>query len=179
MEDDIPANTDPTPPLDLDWEQLYDKHAKALVLYARQWLPSMSDAEDTVQDAFIRLIKSPKQFDENPVPILYQAVKWAALDRIRSSERRQKREETSTMDHEPISYFEDRLETQERKEAIERSLQQLPEDQREVLKLRVWGELGFREIGEALGISINTAASRYRYALKKLGELLDAQELTA
>ena len=83
------------------------------------------------------------------------------------------------MDHEPISYFEDRLETQERKEAIERSLQQLPEDQREVLKLRVWGELGFREIGEALGISINTAASRYRYALKKLGELLDAQELTA
>ncbi len=179
MPDDKPANTDPTPPLELDWEQLYDQHVKQLVLYARQWLPSMSDAEDAVQDAFVRLIKSPKQFDERPVPILYQAVKWAALDRIRSSERRQKREEISTMDYEPISLFEDNLEKRERNEALARSMQELPEEQREVLHMRVWGELGFREIGESLGISINTAASRYRYALKKLGELLDAQEMTA
>ncbi len=179
MTDDLSATTEPAPPLDIDWEQLYDQHAKQLVLYARQWLPSMSDAEDAVQDAFIRLLKSPKQFDEKPVPILYQAVKWAALDRIRSSERRRKREETSTMDYEPISLFEDTLEKQERKDALEASIQQLPEEQREVLTLRIWSEMGFREIGEALGISINTVASRYRYALKKLGELLDSQELTA
>lgn len=165
--------------MDLNWEQLYDEHAKALTLYARQWLPNLSDAEDCVQDAFIRLIKSPQQFTEKPVPILYQAVKWAALDRIRSSQRREKREEASSREVETISLFEDHLEKRERREAVESAIQQLPDEQREVLTMHVWGERPFREIGETLGISLNTAASRYRYALKKLGQILDTKELTA
>ena len=167
------------PTVDLNWEQLYDEHAKALTLYARQWLPSLSDAEDAVQDAFIRLLKSPQQFSEKPVPILYQAVKWAALDRIRSSQRRGRREEASSADAEQVSLFEDHLDKRERREAVEAAMQQLPEEQREVLTMHIWGELPFREIGETLGISLNTAASRYRYALKKLGQILGTQELTA
>ena len=164
----------------LDWEQLYDENAKALVLYARQWLPSMADAEDAVQDGFIRLIKTQKQFDDNnPVAILYQAVKWAAIDRVRKSTRREKREEISAAESDQVSLFEDRIEKQERKEALETAMKELPDEQRQVLTMKIWGELGFREIGEALGISINTAASRYRYALKKLGQVLDARELTA
>ena len=163
----------------LNWEELYDEHASALVLYARNWLRDMSDAEDAVQDAFIRLLKSPQQFSENPVPILYQAVKWAALDRIRKSQRREKREEVSAAETETVSLFEDSLEKTERREALETAMEQLPDEQRQVLSMHIWGELGFREIGEALGVSINTAASRYRYALKKLGQLLDARELTA
>src|ERR1051325_9500967 len=51
---------------------------------------------------------------------------------------------------------------------LKQSLAALPEDQREVIVLHVWGELTFSQISELLGLSLNTAASRYRYALAKL-----------
>jgi RNA polymerase sigma-70 factor, ECF subfamily len=64
---------------------------------------------------------------------------------------------------------------EERRQAVEAALQRLPEAQREVLVLRIWGELSFPQVAETLSISANTAASRYRYALSKLRESL-AQE---
>jgi len=56
----------------------------------------------------------------------------------------------------------------EQREELEASLRTLPENQREVVVLKVDGELTFEQIGAALGISANTAASRYRYALERL-----------
>lgn len=165
--------------MEANWEKLYDRHAKALVLYARQWLSSLSDAEDAVQDAFVRLIKSPQQFGEDPVPVLYQAVRWAALDRIRREQRRQNREELKSQESPAETLFVDHLEKRERRQAVQKAMESLPDEQRQVLTMHIWGELGFREIGEALGISLNTAASRYRYGLKKLGQVLEANELTA
>jgi RNA polymerase sigma-70 factor (ECF subfamily) len=44
----------------------------------------------------------------------------------------------------------------------------LPQDQREVIVLKIWHDHTFEEIGELLGISPNTAAGRYRYGLQKL-----------
>ncbi len=64
------------------------------------------------------------------------------------------------------------LEQNERRTAIEAALRGLPESQREVLVMRIWGELSFPQIAAALKISDNTAKSRYRYALAKLGEQL-------
>jgi RNA polymerase sigma-70 factor, ECF subfamily len=167
-----------TPP---DWSELYERHAAALLLYARQWLPRPSDAEDAVHDAFVRLIRSPRQFDEKPVPVLYQAVKWACLDRIRKESRRDQREEqVQAQEAEPVeSLFETHLEQRERREALEAAVKRLPDEQREVITLKIWSELGFREIAEVLGISINTAGSRYRYALKKLGQMLEGEEQAA
>ncbi|MEO0448096.1 MAG: sigma-70 family RNA polymerase sigma factor [Verrucomicrobiota bacterium] len=162
-----------------DWTHLYEKHAAALVLYARQWLPRASDAEDAVQDAFIRLFRSPQQFGENPVPVLYQAVKWSCLDRVRKDSRRDRREQVAFQESEQETAFDDPVERKERKQMLEKALRKLPEDQREVITLKIWGDLGFREIGEVLGISINTAASRYRYALKKLNQTLSPNEQTA
>lgn len=165
-----------TPP---DWSELYEQHAAPLLLYARQWLPRPSDAEDAVQDAFVRLIRSPRQFDEKPVPVLYQAVKWACLDRIRKETRRDQREE-QVLEPEPgVSLFETHLEQRERREALEAAVKRLPDEQREVVTLKIWGDLGFREIAGVLGISINTAASRYRYALKKLGQMLEGEDQAA
>lgn len=160
-----------------DWSELYEQHAAPLMLYARQWLSRPSDAEDAVQDAFVRLIRSPRQFGDHPVPVLYQAVKWACLDRIRKETRRDQREERNRELEaaEPVSLFETHLEKKERREALEAAVKRLPEEQREVVTLKIWGELGFREIAEVLGISINTAASRYRYALKKLSQMLEGE----
>ena len=52
----------------------------------------------------------------------------------------------------------------------------LTDDQREVTVLHIWAELTFQQIGEVLRISPNTAASRYRYALAKLRELMCSKE---
>jgi RNA polymerase sigma-70 factor (ECF subfamily) len=56
--------------------------------------------------------------------------------------------------------------------AIQSALGDLPEEQREIVVLRVWGQLTFEEAALALDIPANTAASRYRYALAKLKERL-------
>ncbi len=56
--------------------------------------------------------------------------------------------------------------------AVHDALSQLPAEQAEVVVLKVWHELTFAQIGEVLDISPNTAASRYRYGLEKLRELL-------
>ncbi|MEJ1974466.1 MAG: sigma-70 family RNA polymerase sigma factor [Lacunisphaera sp.] len=62
----------------------------------------------------------------------------------------------------------------ERRQEIEVALQRLPDEQREVLVLKIWQELTFEQIGEVLGISPNTAASRYRYALTALRAQLES-----
>jgi RNA polymerase sigma factor (sigma-70 family) len=59
---------------------------------------------------------------------------------------------------------------------LRRALGGLPDDQRQVIILHVWGELTFSQIAQLLGISSNTAASRYRYALAKLREAMRAKE---
>ena len=59
---------------------------------------------------------------------------------------------------------------------VQRALAALPPEQAEVVVLKVWHDLTFREIGEALNLSPDTAASRYRYALGKLRRLLGDEE---
>ena len=59
---------------------------------------------------------------------------------------------------------------------LERGLAALPAEQREVLALKIDGGLTFAEVAAVLGLRPNTAASRYRYALDKLGQLLKEEE---
>ena len=63
--------------------------------------------------------------------------------------------------------FERTLEQDERKQALLRAVERLPEQQKEVITLKIWGELTFDEIARILDESLNTVASRYRYALQK------------
>jgi RNA polymerase sigma-70 factor (ECF subfamily) len=53
---------------------------------------------------------------------------------------------------------------------LQSALRELPEQQREVILLHIWGMMSFEEVADALEISPNTAASRYRYGLSKLRE---------
>jgi RNA polymerase sigma-70 factor (ECF subfamily) len=68
------------------------------------------------------------------------------------------------------------LESDDRRVAIEDALQRIPPEQREVLVLKIWGELTFEQIGTELALSPNTAASRYRYALAALRQELAAAD---
>jgi RNA polymerase sigma-70 factor (ECF subfamily) len=145
-----------------------ERHAPALLLFARGWVPGHADAEDVVQEAFVRFWRSRTRVAD-PVAYLYACVKRCALEWLRAGARRSRREEAlARSEAEPL--FEDVVEQQERRVAIEAALISLPEKQREVLVMRIWGDLSFPQIAEALGIPTDTAASRYRYALAKLHE---------
>jgi RNA polymerase sigma-70 factor (ECF subfamily) len=157
------------------WSTWLDRHGAALVLFARQWAPNRADAEDIVQEAFIRFWRSRERVTE-PISYLYASVKHCALDWHRGRNRQMKRE-TLVARPEAEALFAGPAEQEERRAAIEAKLSELPEAQREVLVLMIWGGLSFQQIAKTLQISANTAASRYRYALAKLREQLQEESV--
>jgi RNA polymerase sigma-70 factor (ECF subfamily) len=152
------------------WSVWLDEHGAALVLLALQWTTSRADAEDVVQESFIRFWRSRERVDD-PVAFIYACVKRCALDWRRSRSRRQRREEVAARP-EAESMLVAPLEQEERRAAVEAALKSLPADQAEVLIMKIWGALTFPQIAAAVGASPNTAASRYRYALARLREQL-------
>jgi RNA polymerase sigma-70 factor (ECF subfamily) len=141
-----------------------------LLFVARQRVSAKSDAEDVVQEAFIRFWRARDRVAD-PVAFLFACVRNCALDWQRERSRQIRRDEAAARG-EREALFASSLEQDERRDAIEQALRRLPEEQREVLAMKIWGGLSFPQIAEALGISANTAASRYRYALIRLREEL-------
>jgi RNA polymerase sigma-70 factor (ECF subfamily) len=157
------------------WTAWLGRHGPAMVLLARQIVPARADAEDVVQEAFVRFWQVRHRADD-PVAYLFTCVRNAALDWRRSGRRRGRREEAAARPEaaDRASPFAPALEHLERRAAIEAALATLPGPQREVLVMKVWAKLTFPQIGRTLGISPDTAASRYRYALDKLrGQLAE------
>jgi RNA polymerase sigma-70 factor (ECF subfamily) len=153
----------------VDWTGLIEEHGPALLLYARQWTDSLAEAEDVLQDAFVRAWRSRANITGPALPYLFTTVRHAAIDALRSKKRRKTREETVLQSEiEPPPLFESSLERDEKRRAVQETIARLPRPQREVLVMKIWGDLTFKEIGRTLGISQNTAASRYRYALEAL-----------
>ncbi len=149
---------------------LLDEHGAALLFVARQRVSAKSDAEDVVQEAFIRFWRA-KDRVADPVAFLFACVRNCALDWQRERSRQIRRDEAAARG-EREALFASSLEQDERRDTIETALRRLPAEQREVLAMKIWGGLSFPQIAEALQISANTAASRYRYALAKLREQL-------
>ena len=157
------------------WRACYAQLAPKLLLFARQWVASPADAEDVVQTAFVKFWRHQPDAGPAHYPLLYSAVRTSALDLIRADSRRGRREQVIASDpDEPI--FDSTIEQNENSQLINAALQHLPESQREVLVLRIWGDLTFSEIATTLGDSINTVASRYRYALDGLRRILKPHE---
>lgn len=163
------------------WSDWLTRHGPAMLLLARQWVASRPDAEDVVQEAFLRFWRARERAEgrhrsaiDDPVAYLFACVKRAALDWHRGGRRRVRREEVvavsraeTTSDHALLTAP---LEQEERRQAVEAALAALPEPQREVLVLKVWAGLTFPQIAQALDVPPDTAASRYRYALANLRE---------
>src|SRR5207244_7315906 len=74
-----------------DWKVCFSELAPGLVLFARQWVRSPADAEDVVQDAFVRFWRRNLSIKNRA--LLYAAVRSAALDLIRRDNRRARSEE--------------------------------------------------------------------------------------
>jgi RNA polymerase sigma-70 factor (ECF subfamily) len=152
------------------WKHWFEAHGPTLLLCARQWTRSLADAEDVVQEAFVRYWRHQRQLPGDPRALLITSIRRAAFDHARRESRRTRREEKADGGLENCEvFFEPQAgDDAERRRAIEAALQQLPAEQREVLVLKIWNELTFTQIAETLGIPPNTAASRYRYALAAL-----------
>ena len=151
------------------WSAWLDEHGAGLVLLARQWADSHAEAEDIVQDAFVRFWPN-RASARSARAYLYACVRSAEMDRRRAEARRRRREGAAEPAGENL--FESSIEHDERREAIERALKSLPTEQKEVVIMKIWGGLTFQDIGRTLETPANTAASRYRYALASLRESL-------
>ena len=157
--------------IDANWRDCFSQIAPGLVLFARQWTRSAADAEDVVQEAFVRFWRKQHRIENRA--LLYATVRSIALDFLRRNRRRERREAAfgeGEQSVQPQFQMED-----EPQQALAAAVAILPNDQREVLVLKIWNDLTFAEIGSVLGISQNTAASRYRYALAALKKTLVPQ----
>jgi RNA polymerase sigma-70 factor (ECF subfamily) len=145
------------------------EHGAALLLFARQWSASAADAEDAVQNGFVKFWKNRKKARDE-LAYLYMCVRSAAIDLGKGERRRLAR-----LTWRPGRVFDASTDRQEREATIEAALALLPADQREVIVMKIWGGLTFSQIGEATRVPMNTAASRYRYAIGRLHAELSAE----
>ena len=147
-------------------EDLYDQHAGALYRYALSILGSPEDAEDAVQEIFVRIARQVSRLGKvrNVKAYLFTSARNAAYTRLRDRRRREELTEAVCFEVPSVGVEEAHPDS----EAIRRAFAELPVEQREVLTLHIYEQLTFEEIGRMVGSSKNTITSRYRYGLDKL-----------
>lgn len=154
-----------------DLDQWLNQHGAALLMFARQLVQNHADAEDVVQDAFVRCWRSQAQVTDR-IAYLYACVRNAAIDHRRGHARRLQREQAAAVSESSPPLFVQDGEQEELRVSVQAALADLPQEQAEVLIMKIWGQLTFAQIAEVLAISPNTAASRYRYAAQALRQTL-------
>jgi RNA polymerase sigma-70 factor (ECF subfamily) len=154
------------------WREWFKKHGARLLLFARQQARNPADAEDIVQEAFVRIWRLYGHTGEVAPGLVYKTIRRIAIDFARKDIRRLGREEKADnffkLEHGSSQWFEYSLEKEERHQALENAIKQLSPKHQEVLMLKTWGGMTFEEISSTLGIPLHTAASRYRHALQNL-----------
>jgi RNA polymerase sigma-70 factor (ECF subfamily) len=147
------------------------EYGPRLVLLARQYVDCHADAEDVFQEAFVRFWQQRAAARE-PVAYLFRAVRNAARNRRRAEGRRRRHEQHAAAER---MFAAVAVEVPYDADDVALALAALPEEQREVVVMKIWGELTFEAIGQALEIPQGTAQSRYRYALQSLRKTLVAR----
>jgi len=153
-----------------EWDQWLAEHGPKFLLFARQQTRFEVDAQDLVQEAVVECWRRQAIGAPPAAGLVFATIRRRAIDLSRSEDRRAGREAAVARES-PEGWFDGSLEEQERNQLIQKAMNGLPDIYREVLTLKVWGELTFAEIAETLEIPTNTAASRYRYGLEELRKL--------
>jgi RNA polymerase sigma-70 factor (ECF subfamily) len=145
--------------------RLYEEHGRGLIAFACSVVNGFAAAEDVLHEVFRRILRGGIDMDALSVPYLYRAVRNEALNHVRNRSR-----DTTLED----SWLEAPTDNDDEATLMLQSvLRTLPEEQREIIILRVWGQLSFDEAAATLNISPKTAASRYRYGVEKLRAQFD------
>jgi RNA polymerase sigma-70 factor (ECF subfamily) len=158
----------------LELQRIYDEHADGLFAFLLNFTRDEDDTHDLVQEIFVRLARQPELLRQarNERAFLIGLAHHAAIDLMRRRGAREKYHEL--FGAEPAAVFAAMGNADELafRAAVSEALGDLPPEQRAVIHLKLWEELTFEQIAEALDIPPNTAASRYRYGLDKLRERL-------
>jgi len=151
-------------------EFLYRQHGAALLLFAMAITGERGRAQDAVHQVFLKLIENGYLGRvQDKKAYLFACIRNAVLNERKLQGR-----------HEPLetdsAWFSPPAKDITGEQNLRRALAALPDDQREIVVLHMWGDLTFSQIADLLNISSNTAASRYRYALGKLRDSMSAKE---
>jgi RNA polymerase sigma-70 factor, ECF subfamily len=147
---------------------LYDRFAGTLFRHAAMILADRVAAADAVHNVFLKLAKAGTSGDIESLAYLRRAVRNECFSVMRT----RRRDIVVALDQQLLELAEGADDHPAQRLALEQALQQLPAEQREVVHLKVWEGMTFQEIADLTGEALNTAASRYRYAMEKLRAIL-------
>jgi RNA polymerase sigma-70 factor (ECF subfamily) len=160
----------------LDIARLYDEYGDSMHRYLTAKLGSASDAEDVLQEVFCRLVRysARLRFVQRPRVFIFRVARNEA-NRFLHAKIQSDKAVHSTMpfaDSFRGSYAGPDEPTER---LVAEALARIPDDQREVVILKVFEGLTFREVAAVCRESIPTVASRYRYGIDKLRGLLEGK----
>jgi RNA polymerase sigma factor (sigma-70 family) len=166
-------------------EILIKRHQRNVYTAIYMLVKNRALAEDLFQETFIKIVntlRSDKYNEEGKfAPWAARVARNLTIDYI----RKMKRDVTIT-DSEGNDIFnyimiaeesnEDKIIRAQSEHNIRQLVKKLPEEQRQVLIMRQWGNMSFQEIADSTGVSINTALGRMRYALNNLRKMMEQQQ---
>jgi len=168
------------------FEILFNRHKDRIFSFIMSKVKDRDLADDIFQDTFIKVINSLKQEKYNEegkfLPWMMRIAYNLVIDHFRQKSKMRKVPQTSDFD---IFQILDDGEMNQEEHMIRNEsfsdlkilINQLPEDQKEVLKLRYFQDMSFKKISFITGVSINTALGRMRYALINLRKLAEEKHL--
>ncbi|TYP74949.1 RNA polymerase sigma factor [Aquimarina intermedia] len=165
---------------------LIERHKQRIYSFIFSKVFDRDISEDIFQDTFIKVIKTLKRGKYNEegkfLPWVMRIAHNLVIDHFRKGNRMPKFEDNGEFSiFSVISDSDLNAEKQLIKEQVEEELrnliQELPTDQREVLIMRMYKDMSFKEISDKTGVSINTALGRMRYALINLRKVIDKNNI--
>ncbi len=170
---------------------LIKRHKRRIFSYIYLIIRNKALAEDFFQETFFKVIVTLKrqQYNEEGkfLPWVLRIAKNLIIDHFRKAKKmpsisviiNDEGEETSIFDviPEQIDNNSDSEETKRFKKSIKSIVNELPADQKEVVIMRTYYDMSFKEISELTNVSINTSLGRMRYALINLKKMLDEKNV--
>ncbi len=163
------------------FEQLYDRHSRAVYSLVLRILQQAGTAEEVVQDVFLQLWRNAERYDASRgpfIPWLLTLARNRALDTLRLKSERQRRREDQTEELPPVATaspeFEKQFDEKRRAEKVRILMDLLNPQQRKAIELAYFEGLSHSEIAEALKEPLGTVKSWIRNGLLRLKEGLQA-----
>jgi len=157
-----------------DFDRLVAATQDELVHFAFYRLGNQADAEDAVQDVYVQAFRdrTKRRRVTEVRPYLFRMVRNRCTDILRARSRKS-RETAGVAIHggDPLST----MVAHEQARELARLLDQIPEREAEVIRLRAWSELSFADVAVAVGAALPTVKSRFRYGIEKLRRLLQLE----
>jgi RNA polymerase sigma-70 factor (ECF subfamily) len=165
---------------------LINKHQQRLFSFIYSKIQDKDLTEDIFQDTFIKVIKTLKKGKYNEegkfLPWVMRIAHNLVIDHFRKNNRMPSFKNTDEFNifselHDGTLNAENRLIQEKIYDDVRELINELPEEQKEVLVMRLYKDISFKEISENTGVSINTALGRMRYALINMRKLIEKHKI--